>query len=344
MQRRSGGPESVRGDPFFLNGRKFLNGSNCREWLVSSKDTQNNEKVKVQLFYIFYLCWKMIKEYCPIVNSFEGDNKMNSYHFCHSFFRRKTSKTMAQLTEKTADEKGNWIAARTIGERVTIVWFDRDHPLGVTWTGTIMSVDATAKKAMILYKENPSVPLLFPPPDQKIHKMDFQSAAGMTTGGIQKPFSAMDVLTYGVYLDNIEAKTPHERVRLLRDLQKDLHHSLGITQDTSRSQRADEAKAALDYSYRQNDLVHAVMAWAAMAATLNHDWKTDAPFLEVGNCIVACMAANRLIYNGQSAKAFAQRLDKQFTEKGTIAGAVGPAFEHARGKKPGEAASYETTH
>jgi len=53
---------------------------------------------------------------------------------------------MQQLTEKTADEKSNWIAARTIGERATIVWFDRDRPLGVTWTGTIMSVDETVQE------------------------------------------------------------------------------------------------------------------------------------------------------------------------------------------------------
>jgi len=268
---------------------------------------------------------------------------MNSYHFCHSFSDVKQAK-MSQLTEKSADEKGNWIAARTIGERIAIVWFDRDHPLGVTWTGTIMSVDATAKKAMILYKENPTVPLLFPPTEQKIHKMDFQSPAGMTTGGAQKPFSVMDVLTYGMYLDNLGDKSPHDRIRLLRELQKDVHQSLGITLDTSRSQRPDEEKKTLDYSYRQNDLVHALMAWATMSATLGRDWKLDAPFMEVGNCIVACMASNRLIHNGQSAKAFSQRLDKHFTEKGTVAGAVAPAFEHARGKKPGEAATYETTH
>lgn len=228
---------------------------------------------------------------------------------------------MSQLSEKTADEKDQFVDSLATGDRVSVHWFDAVNPGGRVWQGTVSSVvrsvaattTRVAQRAscIIDYRGIGSLP--FPPTDAKIHavaklsSMSYSSALREAEGSQRSViFNAFEATTYSVYIDTDEAMTYNQRQRNLLELDRQLRGLFEVAPTPERS----VPRPTVD-EHRMNDLLLVMLAWARLGQSLGAAWQTNADFLALGDAVLACLSAYHVKNKKGSLRTLSENLDKQ---------------------------------
>ena len=239
---------------------------------------------------------------------------------------------MSQLSEKTADEKAQFVASTAVGARISCHWFSAEVPGGRIWQGTVTSISGDKATMFVKYDGVESL-LPFPPVEAKVHQIAKLGTVGYSTalalsegGGRLMQFSLWDCASHGIYLNVTPTMTHDDKAQRIMEYDRYLRQMLDVPLSAKRTQQCSENV------HRMNDLLLCVVAWATSCQVLGTAWQTTASHVTLGDYLFAALASLYVIEKKRSVKALATALDK---EPG-IRGRLDSCVTIAMGKKPGE--------
>ena len=239
---------------------------------------------------------------------------------------------MAQLSEKTGEQKVAFVASSAVGLRFSCHWFDAVNPGGRVWNGTVSSINGDKTVMMVKYDGIEGL-LPFPPVEAKVHQFAALGVVGYSEslalaegGGRLIQFSLWDCSSHGVYLNVRPDASYDDKTQRMMEYDRYIRQLLGLPLTAKRTLTCSENM------HRMNELMLAIVAWGNACQELGAKWLTTPTNITLGDYLFAALASLYVVEQKRSVKALATILDR---EPG-IRGRLDAAVTYALGKKPGE--------